>query len=76
MGDAGQARCVASGVFPWMRSEAEDPDEEADEAPVVTASPKGVVALPAPDEAAAAAATTAATDERFPVDPAAANERE
>lgn len=76
MGEEGQARCVASGVFPGGWSEVEEPEEEAEEAPVVTARPKGVVALPAPEEAAAAAATTAATEERLPVEPAAAKERE
>lgn len=69
LGTTGQARCAVS---PGLgRSDTEDPDEEADDAPVVTARPKGVVALPVPEEAAAAAATTAATEERLPVEPAA-----
>uniref|UniRef100_A0A1B6IK51 Uncharacterized protein n=1 Tax=Homalodisca liturata TaxID=320908 RepID=A0A1B6IK51_9HEMI len=73
-GTMGQARwAVSEGFAEW--SETEEPDEDADDAPVVTAKPKGVVALPVPEEAAAAAATTAATEDRLPVEPA-ANERE
>lgn len=56
-------------------SETEDADDDADDAPVVTARPKGVVLFPVPDDAAAAAATTAATEDKGPVDPA-AKERE
>lgn len=71
----GQARCAVSAGLPGC-SLTEEPEEEAEDAPVVTARPKGVVALPEPEDAAAAAATTAATEEKsLPVEPA-ASERE